>query len=241
LLLFLSADSPEPKGRKVVVMLTLRKLKEMVESPKKGEKKPSCKSLREGKYPVVAQKIIKNKVGVVTITVYKNGYVVYQAQNRVTVFPIEDISGYRYSSVTGNGYGCNLTESYFEEAEWYLRFVLRGEDRLSINLDSCNQKRCISLSSAMEEMQLGESIAPDMEEMIVQQMMTENMMDMLTDKQKELIYALYFEKQTYQEYADIHGISSAAVNNMRNKAVAKLRASLEELAESNEKKKLRKK
>ena len=51
--------------------------------------------------------------------------------------------------------------------------------------------------------------------MIVQQMMTENMMDMLTDKQKELIYALYFEKQTYQEYADIHGISSAAVNNMR--------------------------
>ena len=154
MLLFLSADSPEPKGRKAVVMLTLRKLKEMVESPKKGEKKPSCKSLREGKYPVVAQKIIKNKVGVVTITVYKNGYVVYQAQNRVTVFPIEDISGYRYSSVAGNGYGCDLTESYFEEAEWYLRFVLRGEDRLSINLDSCNQKRCISLSSAMEEMQL---------------------------------------------------------------------------------------
>ena len=64
MLLFLSADSPEPKGRKVVVMLTLRKLKEMVESPKKGEKKPGCKSLREGKYPVVAQKIIKNKVGV---------------------------------------------------------------------------------------------------------------------------------------------------------------------------------
>ena len=228
MLLFLSADSPEPKGRKAVVMLTLRKLKEMVESPKKGEKKPSCKSLREGKCPVVAQKIIQNEVGVVTITVYKNGYVVYQAQNRVTVFPIEDISGYRYSSVAGNGYGCDLTESYFEEAEWYLRFVLRGEDRLSINLDSCNQKRCISLSSAMEEM-------------IVQQMMTENMMDMLTDKQKELIYALYFEKQTFQEYADIHGISSAAVNNMRNKAVAKLRASLEELSESNEKKKLRKK
>ena len=48
-------------------------------------------------------------------------------------------------------------------------------------------------------------------------------------------------KQTFQEYADIHGISSAAVNNMRNKAVAKLRASLEELSESTAKKKLRKK
>lgn len=222
-------------------MLTLRKLKEMIESPKKGAKKPTPKSLREGKAPVIAQKIIKSDTDLVTITVYKNGYVVYEAMSRVTVFPIEDISGYRYSSVAGSSYGCDLDESYFEEAEWYLRFLLHGEDRLSINLDSRNQKHCISLSSAMEEMQLGESVAPDMEEMIVQQMMTENMMDMLTDKQKELIYALYFEKQTYQEYADIHGISSAAVNNMRNKAVAKLRASLEELAESNEKKKLRKK
>ena len=74
MLLFLSADSPEPKGRKAVVMLTLRKLKEMVESPKKGEKKPSCKSLREGKCPVVAQKIIQNEVGAVSYThldVYK--------------------------------------------------------------------------------------------------------------------------------------------------------------------------
>ena len=241
MLLFLSADSPAPKGRKVVVMLTLRKLKEMIESPKKGAKKPTPKSLREGKAPVIAQTVLQSDTDLVTITVYKNGYVVYEAMSRVTVFPIEDISGYRYSSVAGSDYGCDLDESYFEEAEWYLRFLLHGEDRLSINLDSRNQKHCVSLSSAMEEMQLSERAAEDMEEMIVQQMMTENMMDMLTDKQKELIYALYFEKQTYQEYADIHGISSAAVNNMRNKAVTKLRASLEELSESNEKKKLRKK
>ena len=240
MLLFLSADSPEPKGRKAVVMLTLRKLKEIVESPKKGEKKPSCRSLREG-CPVVAQKIIQNEVGEVTITVYENGYVVYQAQNRVTVFPIEDISGYRYSSVAGNGYGCDLTESYFEEAEWYLRFVLRGEDRLSINLDSRNQKHCVSLSSAMEEMQLCETAAEDMEEMIIQQMMTENMMNMLTPNQRELVYALYFEHQTFQEYAEIHGISSAAVNNRRKKALARLNASLTADSETDKKKNLRKK
>ena len=140
MLLFLSADSPVPKGRKVVVMLTLRKLKEMIESPKKGAKKPTPKSLREGKAPVIAQKVIKSDTDLVTITVYKNGYVVYEAMSRVTVFPIEDISGYRYSSVAGSSYGCDLDESYFEEAEWYLRFLLHGEDRLSINLDSRNQK-----------------------------------------------------------------------------------------------------
>ena len=119
-------------------MLTLRKLKEMIESPKKGAKKPTPKSLREGKAPVIAQKVIKSDTDLVTITVYKNGYVVYEAMSRVTVFPIEDISGYRYSSVAGSSYGCDLDESYFEEAEWYLRFLLHGEDRLSINLDSRN-------------------------------------------------------------------------------------------------------
>ena len=108
MLLFLSADSPVPKGRKVVVMLTLRKLKEMIESPKKGAKKPTPKSLREGKAPVIAQKVIKSDTDLVTITVYKNGYVVYEAMSRVTVFPIEDISGYRYSSVAGSSYGCDL-------------------------------------------------------------------------------------------------------------------------------------
>ena len=64
---------------------------------------------------------------------------------------------------------------------------------------------------------------------------------MLTDKQKELIYALYFEKQTYQEYADIHGISSAAVNNRRKKALARLSASLTADSETDKKMNLRKK
>lgn len=241
MLLFLSADSPVPKGRKVVVMLTLRKLKEMIESPKKGAKKPTPKSLREGKAPAIAQKVIKSDTDLVTITVYKNGYVVYEAMSRVTVFPIEDISGYRYSSVAGSSYGCDLDESYFEEAEWYLRFLLHGEDRLSINLDSRNQKHCVSLSSAMEEMQLCETAAEDMEEMIIQQMMTENMMNMLTSNQRKLVYALYFEHQTFQEYAEIHGISSAAVNNRRKKALARLSASLTADSETDMKKNLRKK
>lgn len=61
MLLFLSADSPEPKGRKAVVMLTLRKLKEMVESPKKGEKKPSCKSLRKENARLLLRRLFRTR------------------------------------------------------------------------------------------------------------------------------------------------------------------------------------
>ena len=77
--------------------------------------------------------------------------------------------------------------------------------------------------------------------MIIQQMMTENMMNMLTPNQRELVYALYFEHQTFQEYAEIHGISSAAVNNRRKKALARLSASLTAGSETDKKKNLRKK
>lgn len=209
-------------------MLTLRQLKELVEAPKKGEKKPTNKSLMEGRCPVIAQKVIQSSSGRVAVTVYQNGYVVYQALNWATVFSIEEISGYHYDSVAGSGYGCKLDESYFEEADWYLRFVLYGEDRLNLNMDSRNKKHCISYTSVMEEMQFGEEIAQDkdIEEMIVQQILMESLLDTLTENQKELIQALYFECQTYQEYATTHGITSSAVNNMRRKAMNRLSASL---------------
>ncbi len=238
---FFPDDRSEPKGRKAVIMLTLKKLKELVDSPKRGERKLTFKKLRKGESPVVSQKVIQNDAGSVTITVYKNGYVVYQALNRVTVFLIEEISGYHYSSVVGNDYGCDLDEAYFDEAEWYLRFVFYGEDRLSINLDSRNKKHCISFTSVMEEMQFGEAETQNMEDVIIQQLMTESMMEMLMEKQKELVYALYFENQTYQEYATVHGISTAAVNNLRKKAMNRLSAGLQEDSKSVRKKNLRKK
>ena len=98
-------------------MLTLRQLKELVDAPKRGEKKPTSKNLLEGKCPVIARKVIQSDSGKVAVTVYKNGYVVYQAFNWATVFTIEEISGYHYVSVAGNDYGCDLEEAYFEDAE----------------------------------------------------------------------------------------------------------------------------
>lgn len=222
-------------------MLTLRQLKELVDTPKKGEKKPTTKNLLEGKCPIIARKVIQSDSGKAAVTVYKNGYVVYQAFNWATVFSIEEISGYHYASVAGNDYGCDLEEAYFEDAEWYLRFVLYGEDRLSTNMDSRNKKHCISYTSVMEEMQFGEAVTQDMEEKIVQQILAETLMDTLTECQKELVYALYYECQTYQEYASSHGITSSAVNNMRRKAMNRLSASLLESCKSTKKKNLRKK
>lgn len=136
-------------------MLTLRTLKELIDTPKRGEKLPTPKQLRTGESPVVAHKITGAGVNEVHIIVYQSGYAVYGIGNRATVFPVNLELGYGYSSVTEKKrkedekyntwnpetglrekkYFCELEESFFEKEEWYLRLMLIGEDRLATGAD----------------------------------------------------------------------------------------------------------
>ena len=81
-------------------MLTLRTLKELIDTPKRGEKLPTPKQLRTGESPVVAHKTTGAGVNEGHIIVYQSGYAVYGIGNRVTVFPVNLELGYGYSSVT---------------------------------------------------------------------------------------------------------------------------------------------
>ena len=57
-------------------MLTLRTLKELIDTPKRGEKLPTPKQLRTGESPVVAHKTTGAGVNEVHIIVYQSGYAV---------------------------------------------------------------------------------------------------------------------------------------------------------------------
>lgn len=118
-------------------MLTLRTLKELIDTPKRGEKLPTPKQLRTGESPVVAHKTTGAGVNEVHIIVYQSGYAVYGIGNRATVFPVNMELGYGYSSVTEKKrkedekyntwnpetglrekkYFCELEESFFEKEE----------------------------------------------------------------------------------------------------------------------------
>lgn len=65
-------------------MLTLRTLKELIDTPR--EELPTPKQLRTGESPVVAHKITGAGVNEVHIIVYQSGYAVYGIGNRATVF-----------------------------------------------------------------------------------------------------------------------------------------------------------
>lgn len=81
-------------------MLTLRKLKTLIDTPKKGEKLPTAKKLRTDKSSyVVAHKTVGEGANELHIIVYQCGYAVYGIGSRETVFPVNEKCNYGYSSV----------------------------------------------------------------------------------------------------------------------------------------------
>lgn len=69
-------------------MMTFKDLKKLVELPSyKEQRVPTVKALEVSGVPVVAEKILENHG---SISVYRNGYVIYRAHKRVTVFSLRN-------------------------------------------------------------------------------------------------------------------------------------------------------
>lgn len=232
-------------------MLTLRTLKELIETPKNGEKIPTSKQLRTGKSPVVAHKTTGAGANEVHIIVYQCGYAVYEIGNRVTVFPVNMELGYGYSSViqksrteeercnswnqeTGlreKKYFCELDENFFDTEEWYLRLMLIGEDRLAHNLAMRDRGRCISYSGISEDFKGMEDELADIEERVNQHQITEEMLSVLSDKQKKVVKEFYWKQKTHKEIAKENGTGRTAVTNMLQNALKLIEEKFNEYGE----------
>ena len=69
-------------------MMTFKDLKKLVELPSyKEQRVPTVKALEVSGVPVVTEKVLENHG---SIKVYQNGYVIYRAHKRVTVFSLRD-------------------------------------------------------------------------------------------------------------------------------------------------------
>ena len=112
-------------------MMTFKELKKLVKLPLyKEQRVPTVKALEESGVSVVAEKILENHG---SISVYQNGYVIYRAHKRVTVFSLRNCVHYKYDALEGAGH--HIEEEEFEEYEWHIRLVLEGEDRIFMNYE----------------------------------------------------------------------------------------------------------
>ena len=123
---------PEPEGRKVDKMLTLKKVKEMVKAPAHTKRVPSPKVLlEEGR--IFLRKEFEHGSH---LTLYHNGYVWFSAGKRNTVFHIHDCRGdYAYGASKGKGEV--IKEEYFENCEWHIRALFEGEQRVEESQLKC--------------------------------------------------------------------------------------------------------
>ena len=229
-------------------MLTLRTLKELIDTPKRGEKLPTPKQLRTGESPVVAHKTTGAGVNEGHIIVYQSGYAVYGIGNRATVFPVNLELGYGYSSVTEKKrkedekyntwnpetglrekkYFCELEESFFEKEEWYLRLMLIGEDRLAHNLATRDRGRCISFNGISEDFEGMEDELMDVEERVNHQQIAEEMMSVLSDKQKKVVQEFYWNQKTHKQIAKENGVKRNAVTEILKYALNKIEKNYDE-------------
>jgi RNA polymerase sigma factor (sigma-70 family) len=213
-------------------MLTLKNLKEqLVEIPKKGAKIPTYKAIRESEVPVFIEKLVQCSESVVRIIVYANGYVVYQIENRITVFPVNAKEGYCYKTVeeTSANEERTLSEDFFDNQEWYWKLMLLGEDRLAHNLAGRDKARCISYSGMPEECEFMEDRTQKIVERIARREQVKEMLGVLNKRQKQVVKLAFWGQKTHKQIAEELGMKSrTAVTNMLNRALKKMEDSFYE-------------
>ena len=203
-------DHPEPKGRKVVFMLTLKELKKIVKVADVEKRIPSVKSLKEHK--VVVKEMINADT---TISVYDHGYVLYTAGNQSTVFPLHSCDDYEYVSVTGDNKEFN--KEFFDNENWYIRLLMEAEDRMAYSQSKISTNHGVfSNSDVTDDAEIMRGSSKDFVDDVIDREILHALIKELTERQKMVLNLVYFEEMRQQDVADYLGIKQQSVNDLLN-------------------------
>ena len=171
-------------------MMTFKDLKKLVELPSyKEQRVPTAKALEVSGVPVVTEKVLENHG---SIKVYQNGYVIYRAHKRVTVFSLRDCVHYKYDAAEGAGH--HIEEAEFDDYEWHIRLVLEGEDRIFMNYEIIQGKWMPSREDReyKEEILEGVDEAVSTLERMISEEGVEELLSTLTDLQRKVVHIHLF-------------------------------------------------
>lgn len=214
-------DHPEPKGRKVVFMLTLKELKKIVKVADVEKRIPSVKSLKEHK--VVVKEMINADT---TISVYDHGYVLYTAGNQSTVFPLHSCDDYEYVSVTGDNKEFN--KEFFDNENWYIRLLIEAEDRMAYSQSKISTNHGVfSNSDVTDDAEIMRGSSKDFVDDVIDREILNALIKELTERQKTVLNLIYFEEMRQQDVADYLGIKQQSVNDLLNRALKTMKKKAE--------------
>lgn len=196
-------------------MLTLRELRNLVTIPECPKRIPTAKQLIESGSEIIAKEVLARETA---ISVYVNGYVLYQSGKHYTVFSIGDCETYEYESA--KGYPLKYELSFFENENWYVRLIMEAEDRLEKNQERIKafHKVC-SYDRLIEE--CGE--IPSGEEDILESLSTNDlvkrMLGILNERQREIVYLFYFEQWKQKDIAEYFKTTQQNISDMINRVL----------------------
>lgn len=99
-----------------------------------GKKLPTAAWLRAGNSPLIVSRELEDGT---KLSVYQNGFALYQTDGGSTVFRVDYCGGYIYF---GRNKQTELTEVFFVNTDWWVRLLIEGEDGLTHNRKVLSEK-----------------------------------------------------------------------------------------------------
>ncbi len=149
-----------------------------------------------------------------------------------TVFPLFTCRDYAYEAERKIAV---VEENFFDDQPWYVRLILEGEDRLWRNRETREHNNCVSYSCISEEWcELADKGQCLLEKIIAEETVRE-LMDLLTERQRQMIQRIYFQQKTQKEVSHELGITVPAVSKCISQAMQKMRNNSDNSARALEK------
>ena len=206
--------------------MTLQELLVSIPKAAKVERVPSVAQLAKEASPVVTDTLDADT----SVTVYSNGYVLYQRGQWVTVFPLHDCMDYSYKNSNEQSH---IPYSEFCDQPWQVRVLMEGYDRMDHNCDRRREGRAVSIDIDNNQkgwIELSDMGAGDALRMIIEreekaeelEMLRRNLSS-LTEKQKKVLTLCVVHGKTRMEVAAEMGTTHQAVTDCLKKSLRRLR------------------
>lgn len=185
--------------------MTLKELQNRIEKTS-GKKLPTAAYLRASNSPLVVSRELD---GGTRLSVYQNGFALYQTDGKSTVFRVDYCGGYTYF---GRSEQTALPEDFFAETDWWVRLIMEGEDRLTHNRNALSEKYesfCDGDSEAFQNISCSEE---SMQDAYITNELLELAFSMMTERQKAVVTMYYLDGMGVKEIAAVYGITHQAVS-----------------------------
>lgn len=200
--------------------LTFAELQQMVDSTKSVEKLPTAKALLIGDSTIV---VSKTMVDGSRLSVFKNGFALFQTSRFYTVIRVDQCGDYTYHSRTGP---LCFSAEYFSDKHWTLRLQLEAESNIVKNRRNSARKRVVVRFINADYERVEDWNSSDMSDAMMEVEATQKLLEGLTEKQYIVIEKHVLQGFTLTEIGKMLGISKQGAAKIYAQAIKKMSKNL---------------